>query len=90
MPMPAAPSSIALSLIAAISFTTGLGAQAGSKSRPIRKAKSQAELQASFDKKVAQDWYARVDWTDDFDLARQRAVAEGKFIFGYFTRTYSP
>lgn len=30
------------------------------------------------------------DWTLSFAAAKRRARAEGKLIFGYFTRSYSP
>ena len=35
--------------------------------------------------KLAQPFLQRVTWTMDWDLARQRAAAEGKLILGYFT-----
>jgi hypothetical protein len=40
-------------------------------------------------KKVAEAWFTSNPWTDDYDVARQRAKESGKVIFGYFTRSYA-
>jgi len=51
---------------------------------------SQAELQAKYSEKIHESWFAGGGWVDDYDLARQQAAAEKKFILAYFTRTYAP
>ena len=55
-----------------------------------RPQKTQAELERSYADKLKQSWFVDGGWTDDYDLARERAAAENKFIFAYFTRTYAP
>lgn len=35
--------------------------------------------------KLAQPFLARGSWCTDYDLARERATAQHKLIFGYFT-----
>ncbi|MBK8098706.1 MAG: hypothetical protein IPK26_16460 [Planctomycetes bacterium] len=35
--------------------------------------------------KLAQPFLQRATWTLDWDVARQRAAADGKLILGYFT-----
>ena len=35
--------------------------------------------------KLAQPFLARHDWTTDYDVAKARAAAGGKLVFGYFT-----
>ena len=35
--------------------------------------------------KLAQPFLARHDWSTDYEVARARAAAGGKLIFGYFT-----
>ena len=55
-----------------------------------RPQKTQEELKQSYQAKRKQPWFVDGGWTDDYDQARERASAEGKFIFAYFTRTYAP
>ena len=55
-----------------------------------RPQKSQEELKQSYQAKCQERWFVDGGWTDDYDQARDRAAAEGKFIFAYFTRTYAP
>ncbi|MHC5210833.1 MAG: hypothetical protein ACYTG2_08960 [Planctomycetota bacterium] len=50
----------------------------------------QAELQAKYEQKVAESWFTDNGFTDDFDLARERARDSRTPIFVYFTRSYSP
>jgi len=49
-----------------------------------------AELQDKYEKKIAKKFVADGGWVLDYDEARQRAKAEDKLIFIYFTRSYSP
>jgi hypothetical protein len=50
----------------------------------------QAALQAKYDKKVAKEFVSYGNWILDYDVARAKAKEEGKLIFTYFTRSYSP
>jgi hypothetical protein len=50
----------------------------------------QAELQEKYEKKVAESWFVDNGFTDDYDLARERARDARTPIFVYFTRSYSP
>ena len=50
----------------------------------------QAELQAKYEKKVAKEFVSFGNWILDYDEARAKAKAEGKLLFTYFTRSYSP
>lgn len=47
------------------------------------------ELRRKRAAKVAEAWFTSNPWTDDYDVARQRATESGKVIFGYFTRSYA-
>ena len=47
-------------------------------------------LQAKYDEKVAKGFVAHGGWILDYDEARAKAKKEGKIIFTYFTRSYSP
>jgi hypothetical protein len=47
------------------------------------------ELRAKRAAKVAEAWFTSNPWTDDYDVAQQRAKESGKVIFGYFTRSYA-
>ncbi len=49
-----------------------------------------AELQAKYDKKIAKKFVADGGWVLDYDEALERAKTEKKFIFVYFSRSYSP
>ncbi len=63
----------------------------GVKSRRAQKTpKTQEELKELYAKKLDETWFKDAGWIDDYDLARQLAVKEKKFIFAYFTRTYAP
>jgi len=42
------------------------------------------------DAKLAEGWIKLADWVTDLDVAREHAATEGKLIFAYFTRSYSP
>lgn len=49
-----------------------------------------SEFQAKYEKKVAEAWFTDNGFTDDYDVARERAKEQGRPIFAYFTRSYSP
>mgnify|MGYP006935311848 CR=1 FL=1 len=53
-------------------------------------AAKQAELQAKYDKKIAKEFISYGNWILDYDVARAKAKAEGKLLFTYFSRSYSP
>jgi hypothetical protein len=55
-----------------------------------QEADKQAELQAKYEKKVAKEFVSFGNWILDYDEARAKAKAEGKLLFTYFTRSYSP
>ena len=40
--------------------------------------------------KMAKPFIANAAWETDYDKARERAAADGKLIFAYFTRSYAP
>ena len=50
---------------------------------------TQEEFQSRLDAKLAKPFVAAGGWVSDYDLARERAVKEKKYIFAYFTRSYS-
>ena len=52
--------------------------------------KSQDELRAAFDKKLASAFVKNAGWITDFDAAKAEAHKTGKKIFAYFTRSYAP
>ena len=47
------------------------------------------ELQAKYDEKVAKEFVAHGGWLLDYDKALEKAAGEKKYIFAYFTRSYS-
>ena len=50
----------------------------------------QAELRAKYDKKLAKEFVSAGGWLFDYDEARAKAKKEGKLLFTYFSRSYSP
>ena len=40
--------------------------------------------------KMAKPFLENAAWEMDYEKARERAAADGKLIFAYFTRSYSP
>ncbi len=50
----------------------------------------QAEYQARYEKKLEKEFISYGGWITDYDVARERAKEEGKLIFVYFSRSYSP
>lgn len=51
---------------------------------------TQEELAAKRDDKLAAAFLKKHDWVTDYSRAREKARAEGKWIFAYFTRSYAP
>ena len=49
-----------------------------------------AKMQANFDKKMAKPFLKNATWETDYDKAMKTAATDGKLIFAYFTRSYSP
>ncbi|MDA0666374.1 MAG: hypothetical protein O3A95_07095 [Planctomycetota bacterium] len=47
-------------------------------------------LQTKLEAKLAKSFVAHGNWILDYDEARKIAKEEGKLIFVYFTRSYSP
>lgn len=50
----------------------------------------QEEFQAKYEKKLEKEFISYGGWITDYDMARERAEKEGKLIFAYFSRSYSP
>ncbi len=46
-------------------------------------------LEQKRDEKFEEEWFIANAWTNDYDVARERAKESGKFIFAYFTRSYA-
>ena len=53
-------------------------------------AQGQDELQDKYDAKVSENWVAEGGWILDYDQALAQAKKEGKYVFAYFSRSYSP
>jgi len=47
-------------------------------------------MQAKYEKKLQKDFVSYGGWITDYDVARETAKKEGKVIFAYFSRSYSP
>ena len=56
---------------------------------PQQKQKSQAELVAERDKKLAKEFLKTGGWISDYDKAREEAKKSGKLLFTYFSRSYA-
>jgi len=54
-----------------------------------RPARADAELEAKYEEKISKPFVAHGGWIVDYDDALARAEKEKKFIFAYFTRSYS-
>jgi len=48
------------------------------------------DLQGKYDAKVNESWVAQGGWILDYDKALAQAKNEGKYVFAYFSRSYSP
>ena len=68
-----------LSSIALLTAVSGLNGQ-----------DKQGELKKLYNEKINETWFTSGGWTADFAAAKARAKKEGKFLFAYFTRSYSP
>ncbi|MBC8327621.1 MAG: hypothetical protein ISR76_07495 [Planctomycetes bacterium] len=53
-------------------------------------AQDQTDLQAKYEAKLADEFVSYGGWITDYDQARKIAKEQGKLIFTYFTRSYSP
>ena len=51
--------------------------------------KTQDELIAERDKKLAKPLFQEANWFFDYDEARAEAKKQGKILFTYFSRSYS-
>ncbi len=51
---------------------------------------TQEDLSAKRDAKLAEAWIEQNGWITDYDEARAKAETNGKPIFAYFSRSYSP
>lgn len=59
------------------------------KAAPQQKQKSQDELVAERDKKLAKEFLKKGSWVTDYDQARAEAKKSGKLLFTYFSRSYA-
>lgn len=71
--------SLGIALVSGSILTAGLAAQ-----------KSQEELKALREEKLASEFLSKASWITDYDKARAEAKKSKKVIFAYFTRSYSP
>lgn len=46
--------------------------------------------QEKFEKKIHKEFVEYGNWSLDYDAVRKQAKEEGKLIFTYFSRSYSP
>jgi hypothetical protein len=51
---------------------------------------TQEELKERRDAKLKEAFVTKAPWVIDFDKAREESAKSAKFIFAYFTRSYSP
>jgi hypothetical protein len=51
--------------------------------------KSQDDLIAEREKKLAKPVFQKANWILDYDEARAEAKKQGKFLFTYFSRSYA-
>jgi hypothetical protein len=56
---------------------------------PQGQQKSQDELVAERDKKLAKEFLKAGGWVTDYDKAREEAKKSGKLMFAYFSRSYA-
>ena len=55
----------------------------------VQPAGASEALQAKYEEKIAKKFVAHGSWIVDYDEALARADKEKRFIFAYFTRSYS-
>lgn len=75
-----------------IALTVGLGLCAAVLAGTLpaqRGQKSQEELKAQREEKLAKPVFKKAPWMTDYDAAREQAKKEGKLLFAYFTRSYA-
>ncbi len=72
------------------SITAVLMASAVTLSAQSTEGAEQENLLRLRNEKLAEAWVGGGHWLTDYDLARKQAAAQGKVIFAYFTRSYSP
>ena len=53
-------------------------------------AQDQDAMKANYEEKLAKEFISHGGWITDYDLARKTAKEQGKLIFAYFSRSYSP
>ncbi len=53
-------------------------------------AQDQEALKAKYQDKLAKEFISHGGWITDYDEARKTAKEQGKLIFVYFSRSYSP
>jgi hypothetical protein len=63
---------------------------AGSAAVGFAQDPAKSDMQTKYESKVAEAWFTDNGFTDDYDVARERAKEQGRPIFAYFTRSYSP
>ena len=51
---------------------------------------SQDQLKERKAQKLEEAWWDNGNWITDHTVAKKAAKEEGKYIFAYFTRSYSP
>jgi hypothetical protein len=49
-----------------------------------------AKFKEKLDKNMKNPFLSKVTWVTDNDKAKAKAATDGKLIFAYFTRSYSP
>ena len=69
-------------LLVPLAFVAAVAAQDPSPPAP---ATTPQQLEQQLKEKLAQPFLARGSWCTDYDVARERAAAEHKLVFGYFT-----
>ena len=57
---------------------------------PVLGAQSQDDLRAKYQQKLSLEFIEHGGWITDYDAARAKAKEEGKPMFVYFSRSYSP
>jgi hypothetical protein len=53
-------------------------------------AEEKSKNQLNYEKKLTKAYFKNAKWYTDFDEAKEASKKEGKPIFAYFTRSYSP
>ena len=49
-----------------------------------------ASMEEKYQEKLKKDFVGKVGWVQSLDAAKAAAAKEGKLIFAYFSRSYSP